>query len=165
MEDRFGSVEMFARAWMAKRLWRPPFKNAIHTTDIAYAMCIFRQENYQVELYICKPNTETTRHSHPNVESLSLYLTGNLSFAKDNGDFMDVSMHQEEKPNGTHKLLWARAEENKGTPHALRVGKEGGAFLIFERWLDGEPSSVTVNWEGEYVGEEHVKTVENSRRV
>ena len=42
--------------------------------------------------------------------------------------------------------------------HALKVGPEGGAFLIFEYWKNKDPVSVTVHWEGELVGEQHAQT-------
>jgi hypothetical protein len=159
--DKFGNVETFMKAWMAKRIWRPPFENAIHTTDIAYALSVFRTGQYQVELYIIKPNTLTPVHSHPNIESISVYLTGNMEFRQADGTFADLSAYQTEKPNGTHRLQWMKADTNYGTPHAVKTGEEGGAFLIFEKWLVGTPTSVAVSWEGELVGEEHAKLMEN----
>lgn len=159
-EDKFGNVETFARAWMAKRIWRPPFANAIHTTEIAHSLVIFRTGQYQVELYISKPNTQTPMHSHPDVESITVYLTGNLSFSRDGVNFSDNSMYQRPKENGAHALLWTRAEENKGAPHMLRVGDQGGAILVFEKWLSEEPTSVSVNWVGDAIGEEHARLME-----
>jgi len=160
-EDKFGTVENFAKAWMVKRPWRPPFANAIHTTEIAHALVLFRKDQYQVELYISKPNTQTPMHSHPNIESITMYLTGNLSFSKDGVNFTDISMYQKAKPNGTHMLLWANQENNSGTPHMLKVGNEGGSILVFEKWLKGNPTSVSVNWVGDLIGEEHAKLMEH----
>ena len=161
MVDKFGDVETFAKAWLAKRLWRPPFANAIHTTEIAHSLVLFRTGQYQVELYISKPNTQTPMHSHPDVESVTVYLTGNLCFSRDGVNFTDNSQYQKAKPNGAHALLWHMAEANKGEPHILRVGAEGGAILVFEKWLKGEPTSVSVNWIGDLIGEEHARLMEN----
>jgi len=155
----FNSAQEFRQWWIKNgRPIKPPFKNAIHTTDIAYALCLFRKLNCQVELYICKPNTESPVHRHPGVQSISVYLTGNLCFAGEDGMFKDVSEFQTPTEEGTHRLLGTSIEANDGKPHALRVGPEGGAFLIFERWDNGDPVSVTMNWEGELVGEKHAIT-------
>jgi len=153
------TVQEFMSWWLkAGRPIKPPFVSPIHTTDIAYALCLYREGCYQVELYVCKANTESPRHKHPNVESISMYLTGNLSFAKEGGEFVDLSKFQIEKNDGTHFLLGRSVESNDGKEHALRVGPEGGAFLIFEHWKDRDPSSVTMHWDGELVGEKHAVT-------
>jgi len=156
----FASVDQFKNWWLkAGRPMKPPFKNCIHTTDIAYAMCLYRKDQFQVELYICKPNTESPVHSHPNVDSISMYLTGDLSFSDENGNYKDLSAYQWPKENGAHMLLGKTADKNNGKPHALRTGSTGGSFLIFERWLKDNPSSVTLHWEGDLVGKKHAQTI------
>jgi len=155
------NLENFKNQWINDGMrWKPPFKNPIHITDIAYSLCVYRENNYQIELYICKPNTQSPVHSHPGVESISMYLTGNLEFSKNDNNFIDLSQYQKERENGTHYLIGVAAETNNGDDqHALRIGKEGGAFLVFEYWKEKEPTSVTVNWLGELVGELHQKTI------
>lgn len=160
--NKFSPVVAFKDWWMANGCpIAPPFKSPIHCTDIAYALCLYRNERFQVELYIVKPNTETTKHSHPGIESISMYLTGNMSFAKNDEDYVDLSEFQKEGANGTHALLGTVAEENDGQIHSLKVGPEGGAFLIFEYWKDKDPVSVTVHWQGDLVGEQHAQTKGN----
>ena len=161
----YNNVEQFRDWWLkAGRPFRPPFKNAIHTTDIAYALCLYREGRYQVEMYICKPNTQSPMHKHPGVESVSMYLAGHLEFAKDNSEFADLSAYQKPQANGAHMLLGKGVEVNDGTKdHALRIGSTGGAFLIFEHWKDKDPVSVTTHWEGELVGQEHAKTIQASQ--
>jgi hypothetical protein len=160
----YNNVQQFKNWWLkAGRPLRPPFKNSVHTTDIAYAMCLFREGRYQVELYICKPNTQTPIHRHPGIESVSVYLTGHLEFAKEDGEFLDLSRFQKPQANGTHMFFGRSAEINDGTQgHAARIGNTGGAFLIFEHWKDEDPVSVTTHWEGELVGNQHAKTIEAS---
>ena len=160
------TVEQFKDWWIKSgRPFRPPFKNCIHTTDIAYSLCLYREGQYQVELYVCKPNTESPMHSHPNVESISMYLTGDLSFSDIQGKFADLSAYQWPRQDGSHMLLGKTADKNNGTPHALKTGSRGGSFLIFEHWLKDNPSSVTTHWEGEYVGPMHAKTIEANHVV
>lgn len=153
------TVQEFMNWWIKSgHPIKPPFEKPIHTTDIAYALCLYREGRFQVELYVCKANTESPRHKHPNVESISMYLTGNLSFAKAGEEFTDLSKYQIERADGAHLLLGRFVESNDGKEHALRVGPEGGAFLIFEHWKDRDPSSVTMHWDGELVGNKHATT-------
>jgi hypothetical protein len=160
--NKWNALQEFKDWWMKNGCpIIPPFENPIHCTDIAYALCIYRSGRFQVELYVVKPNTETTRHSHPNIESISMYLTGNMSFAKENGEYIDLSALQKETENGTHVLFGSVAESNDGQVHSLKVGPEGGAFLIFEFWKDRDPVSVTVHWEGDLVGDQHAQTKGN----
>lgn len=162
----WNEVEAFKDWWIAAGCpIRPPFEYPIHITDMAYALTVYRKGQYQVELYIVKPNTETTKHSHPNIDSISMYLTGNMTFAKENEEYIDLSKLQKEGANGTHVLLGSIAETNNGKVHSLKVGPEGGAFLIFEFWKDRDPVSVTVHWEGDLVGEQHAQTIKDREYV
>jgi hypothetical protein len=93
-----------------------------------------------------------------------MYLTGDLQFYKKD-EFVDLSQYQKEGENGAHFLLGKTADVNLGDGHALRIGKTGGSFLIFEHWLKDSPASVTTHWEGELVGEEHANTIEAAHVV
>jgi hypothetical protein len=155
----YTNVQEFKDWWIKSgRPLKPPFKDPIHVTDIAYALCLYREKQFQVELYICKPNTESPAHKHPNIHSISMYLTGDLTFLKD-GKFADLSMYQKEGKDGAHFLLGQTADANDGTDHALKIGSAGGSFLIFEHWLKDTPVSVTTHWEGELVGDMHAATI------
>lgn len=157
-------VTDFKQWWLDNKApMSPPFDSAIHITDMAYALTLYRVEQFQVEIYICKPNTQTEIHKHPNIESISVYLTGNLEFANNEGKFVDLSWFQAETKFGTHFLLGKSIDVNRGESHALRVGKEGGAFLLFEKWLTEKPSSVAVIYDGKTLGPKHDTTIANSR--
>jgi hypothetical protein len=157
----WNEVEAFKDWWMAAGCpIKPPFEYPIHITDMAYALTIYRKGQYQIELYICKPNTQTQVHAHPGIESLSVYLTGNLSFAKDGAPFPDLSAYQKEGSNGTHLLLGKSLETVNGTPHALKVNEEGGSFLLFQRWSHKKPRSVAVEYDGVTLGHKHDKQIE-----
>jgi hypothetical protein len=159
------TVEEFKNWWFKnKRPIKIPFKNPIHDTDIACAIVLYREMNYQVEMYICKPNKESTPHTHPGIDSINMYLTGDLGFKKGDGTYADLSMYQKAKEDGTHALLGCINEENDGsTPHTLKIGSSGGSFLIFQKWNRENPSSVAVVYDGESLGEIHdkVKRISN----
>jgi hypothetical protein len=116
---------------------------------------LFREGQFQVELYISKPNTQAPFHSHPGVDSAFVYLAGNLDFGSSDKTFMDLSEYQKEGANGAHMLLGKTAEALDGSVHTLRVHKEGAAFLSFEHWKEKKPDSVILNWMGEPDGTTH----------
>jgi hypothetical protein len=153
------TVQEFAGWWLKHRPLRPPFEDAIYQTDMTLSLCLYRHENFQVELYIMKPNETSKPHSHPGVDSYFVYLGGNLEFGDANGEFKDLSEFQKAAPSGAHILLGRTAEAINGEPHSVRTFKEGGSFLSFERWHDKKPNSVAVNWKGDPVGEVHAKTL------
>jgi hypothetical protein len=153
----FETVEQFRDWWMKIGCpIRPPFKDAVFAIDTAFSLCIFRHKQFQIELYICKPNTFSQSHSHPGVDSAFVYLTGNLQFARGDNPVVDISEHQVPRADGCHKLLGVSPMGLvAGGFHSLQVKEEGGAFLSFEKWNEKEPTSVTVNWAGPTVGELH----------
>ena len=159
----FNTVREFVEFWASSgRPIKPPFNGAVFTTDIAYSTVLYRKDNCQVELYTCKPNTEAPWHSHPGVDSFFIYLGGNIDFGHPDGTFTGTSQFQEPRPDGAHRLYGKTSEALDGARHTLKVGPEGGAFLSFEKWNEKIPSSVTINWEGDPVGEEHKAALEKS---
>lgn len=138
---------------------KPPFKNPVFHTDNAMSLCLYREGRFQVELYITEAGATSPPHTHPGVESAFVYLAGNIQFNLEGRDNPDASQWQHARADGAHVLFGKTVSSPDGIPHWLKIGPEGGAFLSFEHWKDKDPSSVTVNWDGEYVGQEHIKTV------
>ena len=160
------TVEEFQRWWLKVGCpLRPPFKDGVFTTDIAYSLVLFRESPFQVELYICKPNTNAPFHQHPGVDSSFIYLTGNLDFGRSDGKYTDLKEYQKARLNSTvHHLLGQSVSAPNGALHTLKVYAEGGAFLSFEKWNEQDPTSVTINWKGEAVGEEHKEILGNAHK-
>jgi len=161
--DTNWSVKEFMEWWVKEKIIRPPFLDGIFFTDIAASIVLFRNGPFQVEMYISKPDTESPYHSHPGVDSLLMYLTGNLVFGKDNQQ-IDLSEFQRPRDNepDVHFLLGKFDILEPNQLHNLKTMSEGGAFFSFEKWNDRIPNSVTVNWEGEPSGSLHKQVIEKS---
>ena len=141
---------------------RPPFKDAIFFTEVAQALVLYRHGIFQVELYLVKPNTGAPTHSHPGVDSCLMYITGNLEFGDEEGNFENLQGFQHARPDGAHFLL-GQSRTIGVINHSLRCGPQGGAFLSFEKWNEGNPTSVAENWEGPPVGKEHEKVISSRK--
>lgn len=108
-----------------------------------------------MELYITKPHATSPPHYHRGVESTFVYLTGNIDFDIEGKNLPSNQDKQKPRRDGAHMLFGATSSSPDGLAHWLNIGPEGGAFLSFEYWKDKDPTSVTVNWDGEPVGTIH----------
>lgn len=154
----WNTLEEFAK-WYKENGFpiRPPFEDPVYTTDISYSYVLFREGQYQAELYLVRPNTSSPEHSHPGVENIIMVWGGNVHTVQ-NGKLFDYTEHyQEPAKNGTNKLFGMCSEKlTDEQTHALIAGDKGGAFLSLEKWPEGvKPNSVTINWSGDPVDPKH----------
>lgn len=156
MQNLWKTVEEFRDWYMAQGMpIRTPFNLPIHYTDNAMSLCLYREGQFQVELYLTKPFSTSPPHTHPDVESAFVYLTGNIDFDIEGRNLPSNRDKQYARADGAHRLFGATSSSPDGLAHWLNIGKEGGAFLSFEYWKEGSPTSVTTNWKGDPVGSIH----------
>jgi hypothetical protein len=145
---------------------RPPFEDPVYVTDISYSYVLFREGQYQAELYLVRPNTSSPDHSHPGIENIIMVWGGDVN-TSNNGKYLDLSdCYKEPNSQGTNKLFGMCSDKltDKGY-HALFAGSKGGAFLSLEKWPEGKKmSSVTIEWEGEAVDPNHAELIKNERQ-
>jgi len=158
--NKSSTVQEFTDWWLQHKVIRPPFLESIFYTDIAASVILFREGPFQVELYISKPDSIAPYHSHTEVDSVLMYLTGNMVFGKNNVE-KDLSKFQIANPAmpEVHCLFGEQEILKSGELHNLTTKKEGGCFFSFEKWHDRKPNSVTVNWQGPKTGEIHEKVI------
>jgi len=58
-----------------KRLYTP-FKDPLLFIEGVSGVVLYRRDNFQVELFICQPNTVIPEHTHPDVDSYECFLYG-----------------------------------------------------------------------------------------
>lgn len=136
---------------------RPPFEDPVYVTDISYSYVLYREGQYQAELYLVRPNTSSPDHSHPGVENIIMVWGGNVN-TRQNGKLLDYSQYyQQPNTDGTNQLFGKCSDKlTDGETHALIAGDKGGAFLSLEKWPEGvKPNSVTINWRGDPVDPKH----------
>lgn len=144
----WNSIEDFANWYKVNKFpIRPPQEDPIYVTEISMSYVLFREGQYQAELYLVKPNTGSPEHSHPGVENIILTWGGDIGTTQSN---VVPAIFCGQGP----------VIKDQGT-HALHTGNKGGAFLSLEKWREGAaPTSVTINWKGETCGEEHTKLLD-----
>jgi quercetin dioxygenase-like cupin family protein len=133
-EVMFDDLENFKDWWLANRLINTPLTNSLICIAETHGVVLYRQDNYQVEMFLVKPNSEIEPHIHPNVDSFEVFIGGTIDFmcngqwfAQNNiGDAIRVY------PNS-----W----------HGGKFGDLGGCFLSVQKWLNNvEPKFVGDDW-------------------
>jgi hypothetical protein len=147
--DKINNVTDFAKAFLKSRYnwWACPKINSIINFGNIISLLLFRQQQYQVELFIVPhSNSHFTAHRHPDVDVIEFGLCGsNRLFVKDCLIRDDVQMAQ-----------WLAGQIATGLVSIKPTDWHYGdavtpySFLSLQHWLNGvQPSSVGLNWEGE----------------
>lgn len=154
----WNTVEEFAN-WFEENGFpiRPPHNDAIFKTNNASALVLFREGQFQAELYIVDSNSVTPDHSHPGVESIILYLSGEGSTTINREEVANSKIYFDKiNSDGTSVLFKQKLRLNHTDSHGLVCYDKGFAFFSIEKWPDGiSPTSVAAHWHGETTGEIH----------
>lgn len=140
---------------------RPPFEDPIYITEMSYSFVLYREGQYQVELYLIKPDSESPDHKHPHVENIIMVWGGDANTRVDGVLKEYPAWLNDKAENGTHKLFGMTGEKlTDEQTHAVITGQKGAALLSLEKWADHiPPTSVTINWMGDPVGPSHANLV------
>jgi len=104
---------------------------------------LHRDGQYQAELF-CFAATQYggsfAEHRHPDVDSVELYLSGEIEFNVVRRGRSDTYKGRRNAP------LWINAEDM----HGGRIGPAGAVFVSLQRWRTGiATSSIGHNWVGD----------------
>lgn len=131
----YDELESFLNWWMSNRYINTPQESSLTYQKDTHGVVLFRQNEYQVELFLLKPNSEIVAHKHPNVDSFEVYVSGDIKFMCDDKWYDQIKIGDKirVKPNSWHGGLF---------------GERGGCFLSVQKWLNGtQPSFVGNDWE------------------
>jgi quercetin dioxygenase-like cupin family protein len=138
------SVRSFAVWWLRHKPFRPPVDAVTHVGGFS-GVTLYRQGQFQVQFFIAKPNASAPKHSHPNIDSVEYGIAG-----------AGQDTFKSERNVHIGGLFMIAPCET----HTAQAGPGGGAFLSFQKWLNGvEPSSVELDWSGEPIDEMHAKEI------
>ena len=133
-----------------------PHDNFIHFVEGVTGVTIYRSEPYQVQLFTATPNTIIPSHTHPNVDSYEVALSGMEFYLDDKVVlprwYANIKGNGTNLPDSHYKVVRVLPE----SPHSAIAGDKGGAFMSVQRWLNGvEPTSVGNDWDGTTMGAHH----------
>lgn len=130
---------------------RIPEDARIHMTDVTLSIIVFRQGDYQVELYMVHPNIKIPHHSHP-MKQIVMWLGGWLQGWMEKVPGM--------KPWETRHQGNLSPVLCDGEQHAFTTDDKGALLMVLERWRPEMPkSSATIAYDGEELGPIHLATL------
>ncbi len=132
--SNFDDLEAFLHWWLNTRPINTPQSHETNFNGSLSGVVLFRQDEYQVQLFIVKPNSVIEPHIHPNVDSFEVFMGGDIDFVCD-----DVWYKQ--------NALGSHIRVKPSSWHGGNFGEKGGCFLSVQKWLNGvKPTSVGDDW-------------------
>ena len=132
--------------------------DGVEKLDGIMGLSILRQAPYQVQMWLVEPNKEIHDHSHPNVDTLLVYISGRVEIRIPNLTvvFDEVTTKHPKLCPGSALFV------PRGGQHGLSVGSLGGAFLSVQKW-DGPIQSTDRDWQGQTLGPIHAERLAPER--
>ena len=149
-----------------KAIYTPSKNPYNYSLDGITGTVIYRNKNFQVELFICKPNTFIPEHIHPDVDSFEVFLYG-MKFTH-GGKIIINDEQAVEEIDGMPAYAYQTIRVKPNDYHGGASSKNGGSFLSIQRWLnDINPTTVSDNWHGDTMGDDHKKQIgkNNGKKV
>jgi len=149
-------------AWYAE--YPPPVPmtppdDGVYCDDIVFGVVLLRVKQYQVQMFIAKPNAIIPDHVHPNADAAEIFVSG-MMFSKKGKTVLNQARIDRRTPEGMSYPHGRIIRINAGDLHGAECSSKGGAFLTFQKWQEGhKPTSLGINWVGKTVGNEHTEMV------
>jgi hypothetical protein len=126
-----------------------PLDHILTFVDGLSGMTVYREGQFQVQLFLVAPLVEIHDHRHPNVDSYEVALTG-MEF-RHSGEIILPAWWALD-PRSTGQCIRVKTQDL----HGATAGPDGGSFLSVQHWLNGvRPTSVGDDWQGQTMGEKH----------
>lgn len=150
------TLEDFAHWWVAEgQPHQPPEDSRVIETDHTLSMIVYRHQGFQVELYLCKPNWETPKHTH-DFESITVFNGGKM-WGRRGSDFAENpawSVLEDEDIGVVQPTL------PLGHWHQIRATEKGFSFYNIQYWPEVKPTSATIGYHGEPMGPLHQQVLQ-----
>lgn len=138
---------------------RLPEDARVFETDVSMSMIVFRQGDYQAEMYMMKPNVTVPKHSHP-MRQLILWIGGWMQAFRQGVD-PKPNEHYQTKNSGYISPVLERDNW-----HAFETTEKGAFLFVTEQWKNNEEkSSATIAYEGTPLGPMHAETLRKLKQA
>lgn len=138
-----------------------PFAGAVDRIENVTSVLMYRKDQFQVQMFIVPEGTVIPEHVHPNVDSLEVYVGGNIRFSH-SGKFVSPpeDVVANDGPLGLAKVRGQMVRVRPNDIHGGVFGKGGGVFLSIQHWLNGvKPHCVARDYTGMTMGPDHMQKV------
>lgn len=135
---------------------KPPQDNIL-LLDGGTMVVLYREGQFQVEMVTGPPNFQIPEHTHDDVDSYEVCLSGSLELYA-NG--IQAGFIRTPRSDGISRSFAQFVPISSSCVHGGRAGPEGACFLSIQRWRDGvKPTHVALNWNGKSFGDQHKKAL------
>jgi len=132
--DTWVNVQSFCDWYMENNMpTRIPSNAEVFCSDDATAICLFRHNNFQVELYLVHPAPLVQIHEHPNVEVIKMNIADDMAYAEN-----VLQMGQ-----------------SHGDGMRAKGDLKGFPLIAFQHWKKNKPTTIASAWKGKTVGPMH----------
>lgn len=123
--------------------------DGIGVTNHGMSLTLFDIYPFKAELFIFRPNEKLVTHYHPNIDSMIVYVAGDLYLEVDGKEVTDRKLIYPDEI-GAVACSGANFRIRPGVPHGGSIGPRGGAFLTLQRWMNDDlpPTNAQHDWVG-----------------
>ncbi len=154
------SLEQFACDFLDKApvIGCVPLHGAVSYIEGVTSVLMYRQDQFQVQMFIVPPNYIIPAHTHPNVDSIEVYVGGDINFTL-NGEARNSDRLQVDE-FGCSVARGGVVRVQPNDRHGGIFGPSGGVFLSIQHWLNGvKPHCVAADYSGPVMGPDHLAKV------
>ena len=138
-----------------------PFAGAVSMIEDVTSILLYRRDQFQVQMFAVPEHTVIPEHSHPNVDTIAIYVGGNIRISVA-GKFIfpENTLFAMDGPLGLASRRGLQVRLRPNVRHGLVIGEGGGVFFAVEHWLNGiAPHCVAEDYDGVTMGEHHLGKV------
>ena len=156
-------LESFCASFLKKMpvLGAVPFNGAVSRIQDVTAVLLYRRDQFQVQMFAVPEGTIIPEHTHPNVDSIEVYVGGNIHFSH-SGKYIYPKdrLFANDGPLGLASRRGTTIRVRPNDVHGGVFGEGGGVFLSVQHWLNGvRPHCVAADYNGITMGENHLSQV------
>lgn len=141
----------FVAGWLSETPIMPPIF-AVNWVNGNTGITLYRDDRFQVQMWVFPPNAVVTDHSHPGVDTTLVWVAGKLRFWVDDEY---VCLSETVRASWRGMKTWT-IHIPPGARHRAEIGKGGASFLGITEQLDGgKPKSAHLIWDGPPLDKNH----------
>jgi hypothetical protein len=138
-----------------------PFGGAVSKIQDVTAILLYRRDQFQVQMFAVPEGTIIPEHTHPNVDSIEVYVGGKIHFSH-SGKYVwpKEAVAMKDGPLGVANRRGTQIRVRPNDLHGGVFGAGGGVFLSVQHWLNGvKPHCVAADYTGVTRGDHHLSQV------